>query len=282
MGEAESKAALASVYSQGKEPRLMSVSDDGLDEAWAIGHTLFIVPAIPTGAPPLLEYALRVRRDATFTGICSDCNATVGTLTFGAASTTPLNHSSIPHRNNCPALDANITPQLRQHYKDRSSQTLKQQLHSATKQTRLKLQSMPRENRIPIKNAKFEKWASDFIDARLKDSSACGHLKGDVAQTWNMLTGNRAWKCDECFAYYQDSIRKGEVPLSLEEEHTCDRCRKFAPPLEPMMIRVDNFYVVGGMCSSCSTESQRPSPPSQRSPRKQKGKRRGTNSRKRR
>lgn len=282
MGEAESKAALASVYSQGKEPRLISVSDSGLDEAWAIGDTLFIVPAIPTGAPPLLEYALRVRREATFTGSCSVCGATVGTLTFGTGSTAPLKHSSIPHRNNCPALDGNITPQLVQHYKDRSGQTLEQQLQKATKQTRLKIQSMPTENRIPVKSASFEKWASQFIDASLRDSSACGHLKGDVAQTWNMLTGDGTWKCDECFAYYQDSVRKGEVTLSQEEEHTCDRCRKFAPPLEPMLIRIDNFYILGGMCSSCSIESQQPPEPSQKPPRKQKGKRRGKNSRKRR
>lgn len=282
MGEAESKAALASVYSQGEEPRLVSVSDSGLDEAWAIGHTLFIVPAIPAGAPPLLEYALRVRRDATFTGSCSVCGATVGTVKSSTGTSAPLKHNSIPHRNNCPALDGNITPQLLQHYEDRSGQTLEQQLQSATKQTRLKMQSMPMENKISIKNAGFEKWASQFIDERLKDSAACGHLKGDVAQTWNMSTGDRTWKCNECFAYYQDSVRKGEATLSYEEEYTCDRCRKFSPPLEPMMIRIDNFYIVGGMCSNCSSESQQPSKPSQRPPRGQKGKRRGKNSRKRR
>ncbi|MFI5862100.1 hypothetical protein [Streptomyces sp. NPDC051546] len=281
MGEAESKAALAGVYSQGKEPRLVSVSDTGFDEAWAIGNTLFIIPAIPTGAPALLEYALRVRREATFTGNCSVCGATVGTLTFGRGNM-PFSHSSIPHRNNCPALDANITPQLVEHYRDRSGQTLEQQLKSATMQTRLKMQSMPEENRIPIKNAGFGKWASEFIDARLKDSSACGHLKGDVAQTWNMSTGDRSWKCNECFAYYQELVRKGEALLSYEEEHTCDHCRLFAPPLETVMIRVDNFYIVGGMCSQCSAESQQPAKSIQRPPRGKKGKRRGKNGRKRR
>ncbi|MFJ8502497.1 hypothetical protein [Streptomyces avermitilis] len=282
MGEAESKAALAGVYSQGKEPRLISVSDSGLDEAWAIGETLFIVPAIPPDAPPLLEYALRVRREATFTGRCSDCGATVGLLTFVNSANPPLNHSSIPHRNNCPALDENLTPLLLEHYKQRAGQTLEQQLQSATKQTRLKAEATPKDKRIPIKNAKFEKWATKFIDDRLKDAPACGHLKADFAQTWNMSTGDRTWKCNECFAYYQESVRKGEAPLSYQEEYTCDRCRKFSPPLEPMMIRVDNFFIVGAMCSACSAESQESPEPSHNTPRTGKGKRRGSNSRKRR
>lgn len=282
MGEAESKAALAGIYSQGKEPRLVSVSDSGHDEAWAIGDALFIVPAIPPDAPALLEYALRVRREATFTGQCSVCGASVGILTFGNTSDTPLSHSSIPHRNNCPALDENLAPQLAQHYRDRSSQTLEQQLQSATKQTRLKAEAAtPAGNRIPITNSAFEKWAASFIDARLNDSPTCGHLKANIAQTWNMSTADRSWRCNECFTYYQESVRKGEVPLSYQEEHTCDRCRRFAPPLEPMLVRVDNFFIVGALCSACSTESRRPPKVNKRPPRSGKGKRRGSNSRKR-
>ncbi|GAA2913734.1 hypothetical protein GCM10011428_30820 [Streptomyces violaceus] len=282
MGEAESKAALAGVYSQGKEPRLVSVSESGNDEAWAIGDTLFIVPAIPPDAPPLLEYALRVRRDATFTGSCSDCGASVGLLAFANTANIPLNHSSIAHRNNCPALDENITPLLLQHHEERAGQTLEQQLQSATKQTRLKAESTPKDKRIPIKNAKFEKWAMDFIDAHLEKAPACGHLKANFAQTWNMSTGDGTWKCNECFAYYQETVRNGEALLSYEEEHTCDRCRKFAPPLEPMMIRIDNFFIVGAMCSACSVESQQPPERNQSKPRRRKGTRRGSNSRKRR
>ncbi|MFJ3825662.1 hypothetical protein [Streptomyces nodosus] len=282
MGEAESKAALAGVYSQGKEPRLVSVSESGHDEAWAIGDTLFIVPAIPPDASPLLEYALRVRRDATFTGSCSDCGATVGLLAFANTNNAAFNHSSISHRNNCPALDENVTPLLLEHHRERAGQTLEQQLKSATKQTRLKIESTPKDKRIPIKNVKFEKWATKFIDDHLEAASACGHLKANVAQTWNMSTGDGTWKCNECFAYYQEAVRKGEVPLSYQEEHTCDRCRKFAPPLEPMMIRIDNFFIVGAMCSPCSAESQQSPEPSQSKPRRRKGTRRGSNSRKRR
>lgn len=282
MGEAESKAALAGVYAQGKEPQLISVSESGHDEAWAIGNALFVVPAIPPGASALLEYGLRVRREATFTGTCSICGATVNLLTFGSSARTPLTHSSIPHRNNCPALDENITPLLRAHYEKQANRTMEQQLENATAQTRLKIEATPKDNRIPVKNSAFEKWAAAFIDARMEDSPACGHLQANFAQTWNMCTGDRSWKCNECYAYYQEALRKGEVPLSFEEEHTCDHCRQFAPPLEPMLIRVDNFFIVGALCSACSKESQRSPASSHAASRKRKGKRRGSNSRKRR
>ncbi len=282
MGDAESKAALAGAYSQGEEPQLVGVSPTGLDEAWRIGSALFIVPAIPPDAPPLLEYALRVRREATFTGRCSDCGASVGTLTFANTSDTPLSHSSIPHRNNCSALDENIAPQLERYHREMAGQTLEQRLKGVTRNTRLKAESIPEDKRISIKNAKFMDWAKKFLDARLEDSPVCGHLQANVAQTWNMSTGNRTWKCNECFAYYQESVRKGEELVSYQEEHTCDRCRKFSPPLEPMLIRIDNFFIVGGMCSTCSAESQTSPARSQKSSRKKKGKRRGPNSRERR
>lgn len=282
MGEAESKAALAGIYSQGKEPRLISVSDSGLDEAWAVGDALFIVPAIPPGASALLEYGLRVRREATFTGECSVCGAIVNLGTFGHSAKIPLTHSSIPHRNNCPALDENVTPLLRAHYEEQASRTMEQQLQRATIETRSKIDIAPKDRRLSIKNSAFEKWATDFVHARLDDSPACGHLKANVAQTWNMITGDRSWKCNECYAYYQEDVRKGEAPLSYQEEHTCDHCRKFAPPLEPMLIRIDNFFVMGGLCSACSAKSQQAPTSSRAASQKRKGKRRGSNSRKRR
>ncbi|MET8381180.1 hypothetical protein [Streptomyces microflavus] len=277
MGGAEEKATLASVYSQGTEPVLVSVSDNGRDEAWGIGTALFVVPAIPPDASPTLEYALRVRREASFTGRCSECNATVGMRTFASASGIGVSASELPHRNNCSASDENVGPQLSRHYEKSSRQTVEQKVKASSIKARQRTESIPHENRVAIRNPEFKKWAITFLDEMLSPQSRemCGHLEANVAQAWNIITADKVWRCDECHAYYQESIKKGEVELSIREEFTCDFCDKFSAPIEPLVIRIDNFVMSGGFCTGCAKAAQR-------APQTRKVKSRGKNRRKRR
>lgn len=75
MSIAEAKAAMARAYASGEVPKLDSVSPDGLNETWTLGNVLFLLPVVPPDAPPELEYALRLRRDASLSGTCDECGA---------------------------------------------------------------------------------------------------------------------------------------------------------------------------------------------------------------
>jgi hypothetical protein len=46
--------------------------------------------------------------------------------------------------------------------------------------------------------------------------------------------------------------------LDLDEERTCDRCRRHLDPGEqftPLVIREGIFVVTGALCSACATEA---------------------------
>jgi hypothetical protein len=120
MGMSELKAALADAYANGDEPKFVSVADNG-DELWSMGGAMFVLPAVPAGAPPELEYALRVRRDAVLSGTCEECNASLDAGPFGQLEGVEAVAAIIPHRRNCPASDGNLLPQLRRFRENRES-----------------------------------------------------------------------------------------------------------------------------------------------------------------
>jgi hypothetical protein len=75
MSIAEAKATMARAYASGEVSKLDSVSPDGMNEIWTLGGVLFLLPAIPADAPPEVEYALSLRRDASLSGQCDMCGA---------------------------------------------------------------------------------------------------------------------------------------------------------------------------------------------------------------
>ncbi|MFG3091641.1 hypothetical protein ACGGAI_28870 [Streptomyces antibioticus] len=273
MREADYKANFANAYSQGNEPRLVSVISGGHDELWAVGSSLFVIPAVPADAPPLLEYAIRLRREATLTGKCAECKAAVGLGTFGQFVNIPFGEAAIPHRRNCPAADENLKSELRRHRQKNGDRSLRDAIKSASDRTREKV-SEGVGNKVMVSSPRFKKWAVDLLDAKVA-LSRCGHLQSDPAQTWNSYIADSEWRCDQCFAYLQESILKGEAGFDEDEERTCDHCRQLSEALEPVVIRIDHFFMIGGVCAGCAKQFNPVVPP-------KKVKKRGRNGRKRR
>src|SRR5580693_2524107 len=110
---------MARAYTSGEAPTLDSVSPDGMNELWKLGDVLFLLPVIPPDAPPEVEYALRLRRDASLSGQCEMCGAAFGVQLvedFGSGS---ISAGLFPHRGNCLAADENIFPLVASFYETR-------------------------------------------------------------------------------------------------------------------------------------------------------------------
>lgn len=110
MSIAEARAIMARAYASGETPKLDSVSPDGINEIWILGGVLFFLPLIPDDAPPEVEYALLLRREATFTGHCDMCGAAFDVEPVEDLEANRLSAGVFWHRGNCLAVDENIIP----------------------------------------------------------------------------------------------------------------------------------------------------------------------------
>ncbi|MFE7056200.1 hypothetical protein ACFVAO_13390 [Streptomyces californicus] len=254
MGMSELKAALADAYANSAEPKFLSVAENG-DELWSMGSAMFVLPAVPAGAPPEMEYALRVRRAAVLSGTCDECNASLNADPFGRLEGVEAVAAIIPHRRNCPASDENLLPQLQRFREHRKSTSTEDIFAAASRATRLSVEAKTPLRRM-IRNRKFESWVRRLLDQKLAESTGeCGHLHVDPAQTWNILLGDTEWKCDQCWEYQGLEIIRGNSPISTQEDFTCDHCRTVKDELEPLILRVGTFVLHGGLCRTCSKRS---------------------------
>ncbi|MFF4827096.1 hypothetical protein ACFY20_29545 [Streptomyces sp. NPDC001312] len=211
MGMSELKAALADAYAKGVEAKFVSVADNG-DEIWRMDSAMFVLPAVPAGAPPELEYALRVRRDAVLSGTCEECGASLDADPFGRLEGVEAATAIIAHRRNCPASDENLLPQLRRFREQRESASTDAIFAAASKATRLSVEAKAPSRRM-IRNRKFEMWGRRLLDQKLAESTGkCGHLHVDPAQTWNILLGDTRWTCNQCWEYQGQEIIRGNSP----------------------------------------------------------------------
>jgi hypothetical protein len=255
VGAAEAKAALARAYAAGEEPRLVSVASSGRDEIWALGDVAFVLPVIPSDAPPELEYSLRLRREACLTGKCDQCNAAFGVQSSKKIGRGNLSEAFMPHRRNCPAHDDNVRPLLDSYYEEQEGKSLAEALQEASSRTKIKIEELLPASRVTVENTEErQEWAEALIDKLLQEGDRCDHLKVRPAQTWNILLGTSKFQCDECYAYLQASVARGEWRLPFIEDNTCDHCRRYSSSLGPLVIRVSNFVLRGGVCRRCSTQ----------------------------
>lgn len=216
---------------------------------------MFVLPAVPAGAPPELEYALRVRRDAVLSGTCEECNASLDADPFGQLGGVEAAAAIVAHRRNCPASDENLLPQLRQFHERRESTSVDEIFAAASKATRLRVEGKTPSRRM-IRNRKFEMWSRRLLDQKLAESTGkCGHLRVDPAQTWNILLGDTRWTCNQCWEYLGQEIVRGNSPISAREDFTCDHCRIVKDELEPLILRIGTFVLHGGLCRTCSKRS---------------------------
>jgi hypothetical protein len=249
----DAKAAMARAYASGATPALDSVSPDGLNEIWKLGNSLFLLPAIPPDAPPELEYALRLRRDASLSGQCDGCGAAFDVESSDNMPASNVSSGLFPHRNNCLAADENIGPLLRLHYKSRRTSSLDEQLVAASRKTRAELEAnLP--NRTDVRSTEeVNDQFTGLLDEKIATArSRCGHLDASPVQTWNIFLWNHTWRCDECMFRFAMEHRDRPL-LSPLEENTCDYCRRYSPIyLRPTISRISTFVLYGSACRRCA------------------------------
>ena len=253
----DAKAALARAYAASEQPQLAAVLPTGRDEIWTLGGVAFILPIVPSDASPELEYALRLRRDASLVGECENCRASFG-IHKAHTSEVALGtiEGIIPHRGNCPAADENVAPLLDAHYEALDAATWSETITAASKRTKEKIDAENTRSILIPETPGTTEWAKEVLDKHLELQKRCMHLRTRPAQTWNVLLDDGSFKCDECWAYFEAEIASGRFQLGLIEEFTCDRCRRYSNSLQSLVLRISNFVLRGGLCQRCTKEIQ--------------------------
>jgi hypothetical protein len=257
MSVAEAKTAMARAYASGKIPKLDSVSPDGANEIWTLGGVLFLLPAIPANAPPEVEYALRLRRDAYLSGQCDMCGAALDVQHTEDFGDTNLSAGIFPHKGHCLAADENIYPMMSAFYEKRNRTSGKEALAAASRRTEEKiLAALPDGFRvdIPATGRNRERFLG-YLDRKIATAKGrCQHLQSGPAQTWHTYMWDETWRCDECNIRFAMANRRRPL-LSPIEEYSCDYCRRYSPTyLQPTLTRVSNFLLYGAACRRCAGE----------------------------
>lgn len=256
MSIADAKAAMARAYAGGDVPQLDSVSPDGMNEIWTLGHVLFLLPVVPPNAPPELEYALRLRRDASLSGQCDECGAACAVLPTENPQTENISAGLFSRRGNCLAADGNIYPLLSAYYQKRDNTSLDDRLAASSRQTEAKLlASLPDRIDIPATSSINERFVK-LLDEKIATAKKhCPHLDSDPVQTWHVFLWDDTWRCDECSFRFAAAHRSGPPLLSPLEESTCDYCRRYSPTfLHQTVSRVGTFVLYGAACRRCARE----------------------------
>jgi hypothetical protein len=103
---------VAATYAGTDTARLVGTKDIGgrVHELWTLNGTLFVVPLGMPCDPPGVSEAFAIRKAATLTGRCPNCDAVVG-ATAGIPDV-DLPYVGAVHDGTCPATDANLTRML--------------------------------------------------------------------------------------------------------------------------------------------------------------------------
>lgn len=249
------KAALAAAYSRGDTPRFVQVISGTSDELWVIGESALVVPGIPANAPAGLEFGLRARRDALFSGSCEECNSVLSheRISIGD-SEMPMLAAVLKHRASCPASDESLAPQLRSFRESQASIPKMELIEAASRNTRERVQrELGVSGSTPGVSKHFERWAKGLLDSLTLDKQVprCDHIKREPYQTWNLQLGQNRWMCDNCWAYQLESLRSGVPIVDPVEDNTCDRCRRESDKLEWVVLRIGTWVMSGGLCTAC-------------------------------
>jgi hypothetical protein len=260
----EAKASMARAYASGKAPKLLAVLPDGHSELWALDDVVFVLPVVPADAPPLFEYALRLRREASLTGACDQCGASLSLEPVEAELSREtgapfMGDAIFAHRSNCPANDNNIYPLLEKYLKKRTSSNLDDNLSSVKHRTRKNvLDGIPESRRIDLDvTDELKDKTNKLLDERLAAGTVktCGHLRSEPVQTWHLLLWNDTWNCGECAIRFGEAVRRGAFRLDRIEDNSCDFCHRYAPTtLTPIVLRADIWIMHGAICRRCAPE----------------------------
>lgn len=255
MSIADARAAMARAYASGETPKLDSVSPDGMNEIWTIGGVLFLLPVIPEDAPPEVEYALLLRREASFTGQCDMCGAAFDVEFVEDLEPGSLSAGVFRHRANCLAADNNIIPLVNAYYERRNEASLNEALAAASRRTQEKVL-----NRIPDRvdispTGKLRERFIGYLDEKIATAKGrCPHLISDPLQTWHIMMWDDNWRCDECAFVFSREYRRRPF-LDPIEDQSCDYCRRYSPTfLQQTISKVGTFLLYGAACRRCAQE----------------------------
>lgn len=249
---------MARAYSGAARPRLVQAVD-GLNEVWAVGDILMVVPVVPNDCSADLEYALRLRRDALLTGKCEKCDAVPKLIAADKISDPPAVTAQFTHRITCPARDETVAPRLAEYRRSKRMKSFEESFGDAQQATRDSIKTL-KSQATPIQSEEGETLGVALLERLIGDTpSTCSHLRIEPLQTWYTLIADGAWKCAECWAYFGRDIQEG-FTLGFVEEQTCDLCRRYSPSgLNPLVIRIDIHVMTGGACRRCFSKYGSPS-----------------------
>ena len=139
-------------------------------------------------------------------------------------------------------------------YLDRQSASSIEELYdAANKQTRERIEPW-KQGASEIVTLDGEALSYEILDRLMphNEGRTCPHLRENRMQTWTCLIAEGVWRCEQCWAYHQVNIARGQSGLTTLEEHTCDLCRRYAPnSLSPLVLRINHCVMHGGACNRC-------------------------------
>lgn len=220
-----------------------------------MGTCAIVMPVVPADAPPQLEYALRLRRDTMMSGSCERCGATPDVRPIEAGLDVPTVASFFPHKINCPAEDRNAGQMFREYWEWKGNQSLDDAFEATQAKTRERIAPL-KANGTQMVGAEAEQVAQAIAEKLLPEHgpvATCGHLQADPMQIWNVQIAEGVWRCDECAMRHFERLQREGLWLGPIEEFTCDLCRRYiSSELTPVVLRVDNLILRGGICTRCA------------------------------
>lgn len=261
MSQADAKADLYAAYARGETPAFRGAMPHGLDEAWALGDVLVVLPAVPPNCSPELEFALRLRRGAILTGRCEKCEAVPTLGRKDADLGVPALEALFRHRRHCPARDENVKALLASYHGERAAEDTEEKDFDWAQEINRAKVAPAKVDGIQMSSSRGKTAAVDVLsqlDPNDENVRVCDHLHAHPMQPWNIFIAKRSWKCDQCWAYavkdMMDGVRIGKN-LGPVEEFTCDLCRRYSPnTLVPLLMRIDIFVMHGAVCQRCQVK----------------------------
>jgi hypothetical protein len=106
-------------------------------------------------------------------------------------------------------------------------------------------------------------WAEALIDQMMaRGTTACIHVKRRPTQPIFATAWERIWRCRRCEERHSrrgvEQLRAGSYHgLGFVEEHTCDRCRRYASELMPLVVRTGFMVLYAAICPRCARDAER-------------------------
>jgi hypothetical protein len=135
---------------------------------------------------------------------------------------------------------------------------IEDQVDAATTEVREKTEKALGITTPPQTTRTSETIIEELLD-RYLDDQRCQHLD-DIEIQPSYWAAGYGWMCTNCTqkqAQKRHALGPNVPVLGLVEEHTCDRCRRYAPSqLQPVVARYNYMVFNLGCCRRCMKDFQ--------------------------